>query len=173
MVYTLVMKHHIVLRARDSTANLERVVKKTRDPAQRVRLKAILLRKRGKTPQEIAESLVVTDRSVTGWIRRYNQDGKAGLATQPSGRKEGNPKWDAMHFEQLAKAIDKGGYWSIPRMQEWLTQHCAVNIPEQTVWYRMDRLHYSYKSARPHPVQGNKERQEAFKKGASFHSWSR
>lgn len=167
------MKHHIILRARDSTAVLERAAKKTRDPAQKIRLKAILLRKYGKTPQEIANTLIVTDRSVTGWIRRYNQDGIAGLATQPSGRKEGNPKWDAGVFNDLAKEIDKGGYWSIPTMQEWLRKHCAVNIPEQTVWYRMDKLHYSYKSARPHPMQGNKERQEAFKKGVSCHSWSR
>lgn len=167
------MKHHIALCAHDSTAILERVAQKTRDPAQRVRLKAILLRKQGKTPQEIAESLVVTDRSVTGWIRRYNKDGKAGLATKPSGRKEGNPKWDASVFHDLAKEIDKGGYWSIPRMQEWLSRHKHHNIPEQTVWYRMDQLKYSYKSARPYPVQGSKERQEAFKKGVSFHSWSR
>lgn len=167
------MKHHSVLRARDSVTSLQAAIKKVRDPAQKVRLKAILLRKQGKSPQRIAESLVVTDRSVTGWIRRYNQDGISGLATKPSGRKEGNPKWDASHFERLAQEIDKGGYWSVPRMQEWLTKHCAVNIPEQTVWYRMNKLHYSYKSARPHPVQGNKERQEAFKKGALFHSWSR
>jgi transposase len=167
------MKKHIELLAHDSVVNLEAAVKKAHDPAQKVRFKAMVLRKRGQTPQEIAERLLVTDRSVTGWIVRYNRAGLAGLMTKPSGRPEGNPKWEANYFEKLAEKINQGGYWSIPRMQEWLTEKFKVSIPEQTVWYRMDQLHYSYKSSRPHPVQGNKEKQAGFKKGASFHSWSR
>jgi transposase len=167
------MKPHSTLCAHDSIIDLETAVKKERDPFVRLRIKAILLRKRGKTPQEIAESLVVTDRSVTSWINKYNSGGLSALATKPSGRSEGNPKWDVTIFDDLAKEIDKGGYWSIPRMQEWLTTHKHVDIPEQTVWYRMDQLHYSYKGARPHPVQGNKEKQDDFKKTVSHPSWSR
>ena len=167
------MKQHIELKARDSIIKLEKEVKKVRDPARKLRLKAIILRKTGKTPQEIAERLMITDRAVTGWILRYNKEGISGLDTKPSGRPEGNPKWEATYFNKLCKEIDKGGYWSIPRMQEWLTEHCGVNIPEQTVWYRMDQLNYSYKGARPHPVQGDRDKQETFKKGASPHSWSR
>ncbi len=165
------MKKHIALRAHDSITNLKIAIKNTRDSATQLRIKAILLRKQGKTPQEIAERLIVTDRSVTGWILRYNKEGKGGLATKPSGRKEGNPKWDGKIFNDLAKEIDKGGYWSIPKMQEWINANHKKNIPEQTVWYRMDQLDYSYKGARPHPVQGNKENQESFKKRALLHSW--
>ena len=50
-------------------------------------------------------------------------------------------------------------------MQEWIKEQYQKDIPEQTVWYRMDKLNYSYKGARPHPVQGDRERQETFKKG--------
>lgn len=167
------MKTHTALCAHDSITDLRKAIKKTRDPAAQLRIKAILLRKHGKTPQEIAGSLIVTDRSINGWILRYNNSGLAGLATKPSGRKEGNPKWNKDIFDDLAKEIDKGGYWSIPRMQEWLIKNKKKDIPEQTVWYRMDQLHYSYKSSRPHPVQGSKEKQESFKKRASLRSWSR
>lgn len=167
------MKKHIVLQAHDSVADLEREIKKARDPAMKIRLKAILLRKQGETPQEVAERLLVTNRSVTGWIVRYNKDAVAGLVTKPSGRKEGNPKWDGDIFDDLTKEIDKGGYWSIPKMQEWLKEHCKKDIPEQTVWYRMDQLNYSYKGARPRPTQGNKEKQESFKKKGLYHSWNR
>ncbi len=167
------MKLHSTLCAHDSIIHLETAAKKARDPSLRVRIKAILLRKNGKTPQQIAESLVVTDRSVTEWINKYNKGGLAALAAKPSGRPEGNPKWDAAIFDDLAKEIDKGGYWSIPRMQEWLKQHKHKDIPEQTVWYRMDQLHYSYKGARPHPVQGSREKQDDFKKTVSPRSWSR
>jgi transposase len=167
------MKHHLVLQTHDSLAQLKTAAKQARDPALKARLQAIVLRKQGQTPQEIAERLAVTDRSVTGWIRRYNASGRTGLITKPSGRTEGNPKWEAAYFTKLAKAIDTGGYWSVPRMQEWLHQHCAVDIPEQTVWFRMDQLKYSYKSARPHPMQGSTKQQETFKKRDSYHSWSR
>ena len=98
--------------------------------------------------------------------------GFSALASNKGGRPEGNPKWDAEIFEALAKKIDKGGYWSIPRMQEWINKHRQKDIPEQTVWYRMDQLNYSYKGARPHPAQGNKEKQDSFKKGGLRHSWS-
>lgn len=167
------MKKHIALCPHDSIPELITKIKYTKDPATKVRIKAILLRKQGKTPQQIAESLVVADRSVTSWVLRYNKDGVSGLNTKPAGRPEGNPKWDASLFEELALEIDKGGYWSIPLMQEWIKVHKQKDIPLQTVWYRMDQLNYSYKSGRPHPTQGNKDKQEGFKKGGLFRSWSR
>ncbi len=40
-----------------------------------------------------------------------------------------------------------------------------VSIPETTVWYNMTNVcNMSYKSARPHPYLGDKEKQEEFKK---------
>lgn len=167
------MQQHIALVTHEDEAVLYAAMQKACGDTGKTRIKAIILRMRGKTPQEISEQLLVNDRSVRTWITLYNKNGLAGLAPKPSGRKEGNPKWDISIFNDLAKEIDKGGYWSIPRMQEWLKKEKKKDIPEQTVWYRMDQLNYSYKSARPHPVQGNKERQEAFKKGASLRSWSR
>lgn len=167
------MKNHIPLRDRDTAAQLRAAMKQARDPVFSTRLKAIVLRKEGKDPQEIAASLLVTDRAVRGWVLAYNAGGIAGLKPKPPGRPEGNPKWEAKPFEALAKEIDKGGYWSLPRMQAWLAEKEKLDIPQQTVWYRMGQLQYSYKSARPHPAQGNRERQEAFKRGASSHSSSR
>lgn len=167
------MKNHIPLADHDSAAQLQAAIQQTRDSIFAVRLKAVLIRKQGKNPQAVANSLLVSDRAVRNWILAYNAGGIAGLKPKPPGRPEGNPKWDAKPFEELTKEIDKGGYWSIPRMQEWLKEHHHQNIPEQTVWYRMDKLKYSYKSARPHPIQGNKEKQDAFKKGGSSRSWSR
>ena len=166
------MTNHITLNAHDSLARLKRTAKTTSDPALKVRIMSVILRKQGKTPQEIAALLVMTDRSINGWMRKYNEGGLSALATKPSGRPEGNPKWDADIFNDLITEIDKGGYWSIPRMQDWIARHHGVNIPEQTVWYRIDQLNYSYKSARPHPAQGSRQKQESFKKRGSYHIWS-
>lgn len=143
------------------------------DHMKKTRIRAIINILKGKTRRFVAETLCVTPRTITNWIQAYNEKGLGGLDTNLGGRKEGNPKWDASIFSDLCKEIDKGGYWSIPRMQEWLKTHKNKDIPEQTVWYRMNQLKYSYKSSRPHPVQANKEKQESFKKGVSFRSWSR
>lgn len=53
-------------------------------------------------------------------------------------------------------------------MQEWIQKHHKVAILEQTVWYHMDKQGYSYKSDRPHPAKGDKEKQEVFKKRTHY-----
>lgn len=164
---------HITVTAHDTPETLRQKLKQSSDEAYKTRLKAILLAQKGKKRYEIVDQLTVNPGSVTRWLKRYNETGSAGLISNKGGRPEGNPKWDTKIFDELATEIDKGGYWSIPRMQEWLRERHEKEIPEQTVWYRMDKLHYSYKSARPHPMQGNKEQQDAFKKGASSHPWRR
>lgn len=158
--------------AHDSIEELRALLARTRDEGYRKRIRAIIRIKEGSPRGKVARALGASRTSLCSWITKYNIGGSLALAPSKGGRPKGNPKWDALHFEKLAKEIDKGGYWSIPRMQEWLTQNYTVNIPEQTVWYRMDQLGYSYKGARPHPAQGNKEKQESFKKGGLFRSWS-
>lgn len=167
------MAHLKIEERHDTIEALQKKLRKATDEAYKTRLKAILLAKKGKKRYEIVDQLTVDAKSVTTWLARYNEQGTAALTTNKGGRPAGNPKWAATVFADLAAAIDQGGYWSIPRMQEWIRTHHKKDIPEQTVWYRMDQLHYSYKGARSHPAQGNKERQDAFKKGGSYHSWSR
>jgi transposase len=168
-------KHGRPLRlvAHDSIVQLKEKIKTSKDEAFRIRLRAIVKAFEGKKQSVIAEELAVCSRGISAWIRKYRISGTEGLRTKSSGRPAGNPKWDPAIFSTLTKEIDKGGYWSIPRMQEWIAKKYGVHIPEQTVWFRMDALNYSYKSARPHPTQGNREKQETFKKGVSARSWSR
>lgn len=162
---------HIV--PHDTVSELKEALARSKDEAYRVRLRSIIKIYEGKRQDIIAEELIISVRSVSSWLRKYNKGGKAGLLTKRSGRPKGNLKWNENIFHGLADEIDKGGYWSVPRMQKWIRKHHDTDIPEQTVWYRMDHLGYSYKGARPHPTQGNKEKQDSFKKGGSNHSWSR
>lgn len=167
------MANRITIEKHDTVEVLQAKLKRALDEAYKTRLKAIIAARQGKKRYEIVEQLMVDPKSVTTWLKRYNSGGTVLLETNKGGRPEGNPKWSASFFSKLTKEIDKGGYWSIPRMQDWLSKHCKVTIPEQTIRYRMDQLRYSYKSARPHPVQGNKAKQASFKKGGLFRSWSR
>jgi len=161
------MAHPISLRGRDSVAELRRKIKASGDEAQKARIRAIINIKEGATRVEVARRFVVDTDSVTAWVKAYNKGGVAALAMSKGGRPEGNPRWDAKIFDSLVKEIDRGGrYWSVPLMRQWIEEHFKKNIPENTVWYHVTGLDYSYKSARPHPYKGNTEKQEAFKKGA-------
>ena len=164
---------HITIQDIETLESLKTKLHKYSDEAYKTRVKAVILAKRGKKRLEIVEQLTVDAKSVTTWLTKYNKGGTESLVSNKGGRPKGDLVWSIEIFDALAQEIDKGGYWSIPRMQEWLKKHKGKEVPEQTVWYRMDKLKYSYKGARPHPVQGDKGKQEAFKKGASPHTWSR
>jgi len=165
-----VKKH--TLKNHHTLEELVRAIKTSTDEGQKLRLKAIANIKKGKQIKQVSEELLVSGRSISTWQNIYNINGVEGLKTNKGGRKEGNPKWDTTIFDTLGKTIKtKGGYWSIPKMQEWIKETYMKNIPEQTVWYHLDRLGFSYKSSRPHPYKGDKERQESFKKGALQKSW--
>lgn len=160
------------LASRHTLAELFEVKNKSSDDGQKLRLRAIINIKKGKLIRQVSEEFLVSRRSVSSWVGKYNEKGIDGLATDKGGRPEGNPKWDAEIWKMLGEHLKTtGGYWSIPKMQEWIFSTYKETIPEQTVWYHLDKLGFSYKSARPHPYKGDKERQESFKKRVSLKRW--
>ncbi len=155
----------------DGISTLRRTITASTDEAQKTRLRGIIRIKEGASRASVARDFVVDSDTVTNWIIAYNEGGIAALTMPIGGRPEGNPKWKRAPFDELAKEIGKGGrYWSVPLMREWIKEKYKIEIPENTVWYHIRHLHYSFKSARPHPYQGNTEAQDAFKKGASHPS---
>ena len=160
------MPKRIPLAEHDTLEGLKVKLKSIHDPAHKTRIRAIINTKKGSSRKEVSEVLSVSYDTIGDWVKKYNEGGVAALKTNKGGRSEGNPKWDTRIFDDLTKEIDKGGrYWSIPLMCAWIKDHKKREIPENTVWYHMADLKYSYKSARPHPYKGDTEKQEAFKKG--------
>jgi transposase len=141
---------------------------KSSDEGQKLKLRAIINLKKGKLVKQVSEDLLVSRQSLSAWQRIYKKKGIEGFLTNKGGRKEGNPKWDTGIFDTLTAEIKKiGGYWSVPKMQEWIKEKYKKVIPLQTIWYHLCLLEFSYKSARPHPYKGDLKRQESFKKGVS------
>lgn len=135
------------------------------DHMKKTRIRAIINILKGKTRREVAETLCVSPDTITNWIHAYNDRGIPGLTTNKGGRPLGNPIWNTNIFEELVKEINKQKqYWSVPLMQEWINKKYKKDIPESTVWYHLKDLNFSYKSARPHPQNGNVEAQTEFKK---------
>ena len=162
------MAKALSLSTRDSVTQLRSAVTSCGDEAQKTRIRAIIRLREHATRTAVARDFVVDRDTVTNWIAAYNAGGVPALAMGKGGRPEGNPKWDTAIFDDLIKEIDKGGrYWSVPLMQEWITEKHKKVIPENTVWYHVTGLDYTYKSARPHPMKGDPVKQEAFKKGVS------
>ena len=162
------MKAPVLLSRQETVTQLRHSLARARDERHKTRIRAIINIKEGATNMETARRFVVESDSIRSWIKAYNEGGTDALDLSKGGRPKGNHKWDQSVFDDLVKEIDKGGqYWSIPLMQEWLKKHKNQDIPESTVWYHIDRLSYSHKSARPHPYKGDRERQETFKKGDS------
>lgn len=160
------MAQTIQLSPRDTLEILQAKIKSSKDEGQKTRLRVILGIKKGKQRKEIAEDLHLNIDTITDTVKKYNKQGVDGLKTNRGGRPEGNPLWDTSIFDDLIKEIDEQGkYWSIPIMIEWIKKHKGKNIPYNTVWYHMHVLEYTYKSARPHPYKGDKDKQESFKKG--------
>jgi transposase len=140
---------------------------KSKDEGLKLKLRALINLKKGKAVKDVAENLLVSRQSLSEWQRRYNTEGIVGLHTNKGGRPEGNPTWDTDIFTTLTTHVEEtGGYWSVPLMQQWIEKQYSKTIPLQTIWYHLCLMEFSYKSARPHPYKGDKERQEAFKKGA-------
>jgi transposase len=161
------MKTKIKLQNKHTIEQLEEAIKKSKDAEQKTRLRALIKLKNKNNRSEVAKEFVVSRKSLLFWIKKYNEKGIDGLIFNKGGRPEGNLKWNQKIFNDLAEEIKKNNhYWSIPIMQEWIKENKKENIPLQTIWYHVKIMNFSYKSARPHPYKGNKETQEAFKKGA-------
>lgn len=156
------------LHAHDTVAELRQALKESHDEAQKNRIRAIIHIKEGATHTDTAQKFVVNRSSIIYWVAAYNEHGVAGLKMSKGGRPEGNPTWDTSIFDDLTTEISKGGtYWSVPLMREWIQKKFKQDIPLNTIWYHITKLNFSYKSARPHPYQGDVEKQQAFKKGVS------
>jgi transposase len=155
----------IKLKNKHSIAELKTAIKKSDDEEQKTRLRVIIKTKKGLTRTAIAEEFTIDRTAIISWIKKYNEKGINGLIMSKGGRPEGNHKWDEEIFKKLTKEIKKGNQcWSLPLMQDWIIRKEKEIIPITTIWYHVKKLNFTYKTLRPHPYLGDKEKQGEFKK---------
>jgi len=155
------MANKLELKDYDSKKEL----RATKNGRYELRLRVVLMLKEGYSPTEIKKVLMVAGATYSRWIKRYNEEGKEGLKRHESGRVEGNPKWDKKIFEVLFEKLDEmEEYWSVPKMQKWIKEEYKKDIPDSTIEYHLHKANYSWKTNRPSPYKGDKEKQEDFKK---------
>ena len=124
------------------------------------RLEAVrLVVEEGLSQSEAARRVKAAQQSVSGWVKRYRQDGRAGLAQ--AGRK---PLLNEKQLAELETLLLEGpeahGFptplWSCPRVARLIRQRFGVRYHEGHVWKLLRALNWSPQR----PVGKARERNE-------------
>ena len=151
--------------------SLKKEMKQTKDSRYKTRLQAIILKAKGYSYKEITKILSIHYNTYYDWIKRFKESGTKGLKEIKSGNKNGVLKYKEEIFEALFREIDKmDRHWTVLQMSEWINEEFGINIKPNTVQYRLHRANYSWKTNRPSPYKGDKEKQDTFKK-TSIKRW--
>ncbi|MCK5345887.1 MAG: helix-turn-helix domain-containing protein [Candidatus Heimdallarchaeota archaeon] len=138
------------------------------NPRNRLRLLAMSHLQDGKTLSAVADAVKVHWKTVQAWIKRFREDGFAGLLESP---RSGAPKRlneDQENFiknkiESLSKN-STGGYITGKDLHEMLCKQMQANCCLRTVYNALHRLNFSWITARSKHEHGNSEIQEKYKK---------
>jgi len=144
---------------------LKKEIREAKNGRYALRVQCIKLKKEGKRTKEIEEALLISRDAVSRWVRRYNKEGLEGLKSKkPTGRKE---KWNDDLFKELFEELNKNrGFWTIKKMQKFIKEKHNIKIPEESLRRKIHKAKYSWKTSRPNPYKGDKQKQEEFKKNS-------
>jgi len=146
----------------------------------KLRLQACLLRKKGKTLQEIAQTLEHPLTTVGDWLRRIHEHG---LHRAHSIKQNGRPAYlNRTQIEELKEFLSQSPEQHDLPYKVWTTQLLAYFIEQRYhVQFKLRRLEqlvhemgFNFLKARPEHKKVNKKLQEAFKKKftkSSSHTW--
>jgi transposase len=133
-----------------------------------VRKQGLTMLEKGKKPEEVAEILGVTPRSVYRWSQESKQP-KAKKAARPIGRPR---KLTEKQVKRLEKALDRGAYafgysgdyWTLDRIAQVIWQLFEIRCHPSGVWHIMARMGWSSQRPQRLALHRNDEAVEAWKK---------
>lgn len=127
------------------------------------RLEAVrLIFEEGLHQSEAARRVGAAQQSVNGWVKRYREEGQAGLCK--AGRAGRKPLLDQQQLEQLQAMLLEGpeahGFptplWTCPRVARLIRERFGVDYHEGHVWKLLRSLNWSPQR----PVGKARERNE-------------
>jgi transposase len=153
----------------DTLEELREAVHRTPDANERDRVRMVLYAKEGQTGAAIGKRLGYTDRSVRGWIRRYNRGGLGGLKDLP---RSGRPRHlDATKEEAVRRRLDAGakpedGVCVLRGVdvRRILAEEFGARYTLSGAYVVLHRLGYSSLAPRPRHPQADPSAQEEFEK---------
>lgn len=118
-----------------------------------IRKNIVRLQKQGKKPAEIAEILDVSRRHAESTIKKYREEGFAGIKLQKRGRRHGDKRTLTVEQEREIRNIIteknpeqlrlKGCMWTRQNISELITQKYKINMPLSTLGYYLERWGFS------------------------------
>jgi transposase len=124
------------------------------------RQRALDLLRQGQSPQQVAEQMGVTDRSVRRWQFEVKHP------RRPARRKPGRPRQlTAAQLRRLERALQRGAYafgyaadyWTLDRIAHVIWELFQVRYRPSGVWYLLQALGWSSQKPQRRPLQRDEE----------------
>jgi transposase len=130
-----------------------------RDPVERDRWPMIRLLVSGRSLADVAEVTGYSTRWVREVVRRYNEQGPAGLADGRHANPGAAPLLDAggraaLEAAALAQPPPEGGLWTCAKVAAWIADRSGrETVPAQRGWVYLRRTGHSPQVPRPRHVR--------------------
>jgi transposase len=125
----------------------------------------------GKTIQETAELLHVERHTVGEWLKRFREDGLAGLVDKsPPGPR---PKLTQAQEQALINQVNTllethaGGRLTAKKAQQWIKEQWGIVYKLSGIYDLFKRLNLSWITARPRHAKADESEQKEYKKNSS------
>lgn len=152
-------------------ATIEALYKQEKDAHHARRLQAIYLSLKHERVARISQTTGLSVEWTRALIRRFNRDGVLGLRADRGSNGGHNKFLNDAHKEELIKALSTprtdGNLWNSVTVAQWMSERCGRTVDPRRGWEYLKRCGFSLKVPRPHHTKADKEKQEAFKKGAA------
>ena len=148
----------------------QKLIRKNQNLDVRFRMLVIerILANPNMSSQEICEQFYISTPTFFRWLKWYNGGGldKLIIGDGGKGSKSSDKKiYDDEAFESLKQEIDNNQdrVWTLQKMQYFLKDKFDIEPTIQAIRYRIKDTH-SYKSSRPYPHKGDRDKLGRFKK---------
>lgn len=164
------MAKRITIIHHNTLEDFHKIIIKTQNLELRYRLLAIekVLADPAVSSKQICKELFINTNTFFKWLKWYNEGGVDKLKNGEGGKgfNGGHPKeYSDEAFEELKKEIDENQdiVWTLEKMQYFLEDKFGIKPTPQAIRYRIKDTH-SYKSSRPYPHKGDRDKLGRFKK---------
>lgn len=156
MLYS--MKALILTEAQ--TNELRRAHRAAKNKKDADKLKAVYLLSRKKTPQEIAEVLMLDADTIVNYRKRYELEGVSGLLKNNYFGSE--PMLSCAQIKELTAHLEVQTYLTVEAIVEYVKQVYSVDYSISGMRQLLHRLKFVYKKAKTIPGKANAELQKAY-----------
>jgi len=171
------MKPLQISEAEKVIAVLQDEIRRSHDARYDHRLHAVLLVAQGMTCPEVSRLLGDALRTVENWVRRFEEDGPAGLV---EGERPGRPRrLNEEQLDEIRTALGRspGDYglsakWDGKTLSDWIQQRWGISLGVRQCQRLFRRFGFDPRKPRPLLTDANPEEQTRSRKTLGAHSRS-